>query len=69
MELENWDQGSDCRSIVWWGVGEISREAHEIMWNCPSLNDERETSGPAGIGVKNHGDGSGQGLQWTYFFN
>lgn len=43
---------------MWWGGGEINRETYEVMWDCPSLNDERETSERAG--GKGHSDGSGQ---------
>lgn len=60
MELESWDQESDCKSSMWWGGGDINREAHEVMWDCPSLNDETKTSELAGVGVKDHCDGTGQ---------
>lgn len=33
------------------------------MRDCPSLNDETKTSELAGVGVKDHGDGTGHWLQ------
>lgn len=56
MELESWDQESDCRSSMWWGGGETER----LMRDCPSLNDETKTPELAGVGVKDHSDGTGQ---------
>lgn len=49
-----------CNQVSW---------KHLFLWGYSWLNDEGETSEFGGAGVKGHGGGSGQWLQWIYFYN